>query len=211
MAYRKFSKRIQGDENQQNEIASHNRVNFNDSGSLKLLTAWLCVLVTAALIFVAIIHLALLETLVIATFVGVVVLGWIIALSFTIRHVSTTSTHVAIEKTERSHALLQAHILHASENYAIFRDEQGSIQFRGTTVLTENRQFLPITTSAPPPQEAILECFDKGMSGRSIEKWLKANGDKKTSYREISKTLDLYRPDWNKKGGVVDSESTAEE
>jgi len=45
-------------------------------------------------------------------------------------------------------------------------------------------------------QETILELFDKGMPGRSIEKLLK---DRRVSYRTISKTLDLHRPGWNKR------------
>ena len=57
------------------------------------------------------------------------------------------------------------------------------------------------TPPSKPPvqQEIILELYDKGMSGRTIEKWL-SKGDKKVSYREIAKTLTLHRPDWNKRG-----------
>ncbi len=69
---------------------------------------------------------------------------------------------------------------------------------------------MPKEISQPAPTEAILTCYDHGMSGRGIEKWLKANGDKKISYREIAKTLDLYRPDWTKKY-TVESDSAAEE
>lgn len=195
-----------GDGNEQNEIASHNRISFSDSGSLKLVTVWLCILVTVAIIFVGIVHLALLETLVVGSVVGTVVLAWIVALSYTIRHVSTTTAHVAIDKTERLSAQMQAHLIHAAEQYAIYKDETGAIQFRGTVQIQEHRQFLPQAVSTPSHSETILELYDKGMSGRGIEKLLK---EKKVSYREITKTLDLFRPGWNAKG-IIDSDLSEE-
>lgn len=199
MSSYKSRKSIKGDDNEQNEIASHNRISFSDSGSLKLLTIYLCAVATAAVVFVGIVHLVLLETLVVSSVVGIVVLAWIIALSFTIRHVSTTRTSVAVDETERSQAQIKADILHATENYILWRDPDGSYQFRGSTMITENRQFLPQAIAAPDATELILTCFDGGMSGRSIEKWLKDKGDKKITYHQIAKTLNLYRPEWNKK------------
>lgn len=204
MAYNKFRKSIHGDDNQQNEIASHNKIHFSDSGSLQIVTIFACLIIFASFLYMALFQAALLSMLVTLSIVGVIVLGWIVALSYTIRHVSTTTAHVAIDKTERSHALLQAHLIHAAEQYAIYKDETGAIQFRGTVQIQEHRQFLPQAVSAPGHQETILECFDKGMSGRAIEKLLK---EKKVSYREITKTLDLYRPGWNAKG-IIDSDLT---
>jgi len=50
--------------------------------------------------------------------------------------------------------------------------------------------------------------WDKGLSGRAIEKALK---DAKVSYRDITRTLNLYRPDWNRKGTVDSDLADAEE
>jgi hypothetical protein len=156
------------------------------------------------------VHLALLETLIAGTFVGFFVCGWVIALAFTIRHVSAARTAVSVDAALRTRALVEQDVIYASDAYILYRDPDGSYQFRGTVHIDEHRQFLPREISPPSNQETILTLYDQGMTGRSIEKWLKANGDKKISYREISKTLDLYRPDWTKRA-VVNSDPPAEE
>src|SRR5258708_9897508 len=204
-----FKKSIRGDDNQQNEQLSHNRIVVEGGSAALVLVIFLCILATASIILMAIIHLDLLEALVVASFIGFFVCGWVILVALTIRHVSATKTAVAVDETVRSRALFEQNVIYASEGYILYRDPDGSYQFRGTVHVDEHRQFLPKEISTPTPTELILTCFDKGMSGRGIEKWLKANGDKKTSYREIAKTLDLYRPDWNKKY-TVESDSGEE-
>jgi predicted GIY-YIG superfamily endonuclease len=59
--------------------------------------------------------------------------------------------------------------------------------------VTQGTQLFP----PPDPVAVILDLYDKGMSGRSIEKMLK---ERQVSYRTISKTLDLHRPGWAKRG-----------
>ncbi len=205
MAY--LRKSIKGDENVQTEQLSHNRVNIQAGQAVTLLVVYLCILVTASIVLVSITHLDMVITLVVASFVGFFVCGWILALAFTIRAVSAAKTAVVVDEHNRSRAQNEANVIHATDGYILWRDTDGSIQFRGSTIITENRQFLPHQIAAPSHQETILELFDKGMSGRGIEKLLK---EKKVSYREIVKTLDLYRPEWNKKG-IVDSDLSAEE
>ncbi len=205
-----FKKSIKGDENTQTESLSHNRVMIEGGGSVLVLVCFFIVLTVASIIFMALAHLELLEALIVATFVGVFVCAWIMLVTWTIRQVSASKTAVIVDETLRHHALIEAQVIHATDHYILYKDPDGSYQFRGSTIITENRQFLPREISPPSQQESILTLYDQGMSGRSIEKWLKQNGDKKTSYREIAKTLDLYRPDWNKKITVeadsVDSE-----
>ena len=60
--------------------------------------------------------------------------------------------------------------------------------------VTQGVQLFP----PPDPEAVILNLYDKGLSGRSIEKWLLKDG-KKISYREIAKTLCQHRPGWNKR------------
>ena len=204
-----FKKSIRGDQNEQNEQLSHNRITVEGGPAAVVLIIFCCILATASIILMAIIHLTLLESLVAATFVGVFVCGWIVLLALTIRHVSATKTAVAVDATRRTRALFEQDVIYASDAYILYRDPDGSYQFRGTVHVDEHRQFLPKEISPPSAQEAILTCYDQGMSGRSIEKWFKANGDK-VSYREIAKTLDLYRPDWTKKY-TVNSDPPAEE
>jgi predicted GIY-YIG superfamily endonuclease len=58
--------------------------------------------------------------------------------------------------------------------------------------VTQGTQLFP-----PPDTEVvILDLYDKGMTGRAIEKLLK---ERRVSYRAIGKTLDLHRPGWNKR------------
>ncbi len=197
-----FKKSIKGDDNEQVEKLSHNRITIEGGSSAMLIVAFICTLVLASIVFMALVHLQLLEALIVASFVGGFVCMWIIGISFTYRQVSAARTQVAVDEVARMHAGRQAYIIHAAENYAIYMDTAGEIQFRGTTHIDEHRQFLPMTTSAPDHQETVLECYDKGMSARSIEKLLK---DKKVSMRSIVKTLDLFRPGWSKKG-IVDSD-----
>ncbi len=199
MAYRKH---IVGDANQANETASHNRIQLETGSGFKILAIFFCILIAAAIIFVAVLNLALVESLVIATFIGIFVVGWLVALSFTVRHVSSTKTSLAVDSAIRSRAELERDVIHATDNYILYRDTNGLYQFQGSVQLTEHRTIQPQLPAPVSHAESILELFDKGMSGRSIEKLLK---DKKVSYREIAKTLDLYRPDWNKKG-VIDSD-----
>jgi hypothetical protein len=209
MAYRKS---IRGDDNQQNEQLSNNRISrviIEGGGSLLILTVFFVTLTTASILFMALVHLALLESLLVATFVGFFVCGWVMLLAFTIRQVSAARTAVAVDATLRARAAVEQDVIYAAESYILFRDPDGSYQFRGTVSVTEQRQFLPMQYTPPSNQEAILTCWDSGMSGRSIEKWLSKDG-KKVSYREIAKCLDLYRPGWNVKPEVktdiVDSE-----
>ncbi len=194
-----YRKSIHGDKNEQNEQLSHNRIVIEGGSAALVLVIFLCILATAAIVLMAVIHLDLLEALVVASFIGFFVCGWVVLVALTIRHVSATKTAVAVDETVRSRALFEQNVIYAAEGYILYRDPDGSYQFRGTVHVDEHRQFLPKEISTPTPTEAILTSYDQGMSGRGIEKWLKANGDKKTSYREIAKTLDLYRPDWNKK------------
>src|SRR5260221_2018707 len=206
MAYRKFIKGSDNHDNQQNEQLSHNRIVVEGGSAALVLVIFLCILATAAIVLMAVIHLALLESLVVASFIGFFVCGWVVLCALTIRHVSATRTALAVDKTVRTRALFEQNVIYASEGYILYRDPDGSYQFRGTVHVDEHRQFLPKEISTPAPTEAILTCYDQGMSGRGIEKWLKANGDKKISYREIAKTLDLYRPDWTKKYTVNSAE-----
>jgi len=202
--YRKF---IKGDDNQQNEQLSHNRIVVEGGSAALVLVIFLCILATASIVLMAVIHLALLEALVVGSFIGFFVCGWVVLCALTIRHVSATKTAVAVDETVRTRALFEQNVIYASEGYILYRDPDGSYQFRGTVHVDEHRQFLPREIQPPSHQETILELFDKGMSGRSIEKWLK---DYKVSYREISKTLDLYRPDWNRRT-TVNADPPAEE
>ncbi len=209
MAYRKS---IRGDDNQQNEQLSNNRISrviIEGGASLLILTVFFIVLATASIIFMALVHLALLEILIAATFVGFFLCLWVIALAFTIRQASAAKTAVAVDATLRTRALVEQDVIFAGESYILYRDPDGSYQFRGTVHVDEHRQFLPMQVNPPSQQEAILTCWDSGMSGRSIEKWLSKDG-KKVSYREIAKTLDLYRPGWSTKA-VVNSDPPAEE
>jgi len=210
MAYRKFIKGSDNHDNQQNEQLSHNRITVEGGPAAVVLVVFLCILATASIILMAIIHLDLLESLIVATFIGFFVCLWGIALAFTIRYGSATRTAIAVDKTVRNRALVEQDVIYASEAYILFRDTDGKYQFRGTVHVDEHRQFLPKEISPPAPSEAILTCFDQGMSGRAIERWLKDRGDKKISYREIAKTLDLYRPGWNTRT-TIDADSTAEE
>ncbi len=205
-----FKKSIRGDDNTQTEQLSHNRVVIEGGGSVLVLVCFFIVLAVASIIFMALAHLELLEALIVATFVSVFVCGWILLVAWTWRLVSASKTAVIVDETLRHHALIEAQVIHATDHYILYKDPSGEYQFRGSTIITENRQFLPREISSSGPQEAILECYDQGMSGRGIEKWLKQNGDKKTSYREISKTLDLYRPGWTTKP-VVDADSAVTE
>jgi len=59
--------------------------------------------------------------------------------------------------------------------------------------VTQGTQLFPRSD----PVAVILDLYDKGMSGRSIEKMLKG---RQVSYRTIGKTLDLHRPGWAKRG-----------
>jgi hypothetical protein len=208
MSSYKSRKSIHGDDNQQNEIASHNKIHFSDSGSLQIVTIFACLIIIASFGYMALFQAALLSTLVTLTFVGVIVLAWLLALSFLIRHGSTTRTQVAIDKTERSHAILEAHLIHAAEQYAIYKDENGSIQFRGTVQVTENRQFLPQLPAPKDATDGILTSWDSGMTARGIEKHLNANlpKDQQISYYQITKTLDLHRKGWNKKTVLSEKE-----
>jgi len=198
MAYRKFIKGSDNHDNQQNEQLSHNRIVVEGGSAALVLVVFLCILATASIILMAIIHLDLLESLIVASFIGFFVCGWVVLVALTIRHVSATRTAVAVDETVRTRALFEQNVIYAADAYILYRDPDGSYQFRGTVHVDEHRQFLPKEISPPSAQEAILTCYDGGMSGRQIEKWLSKDG-KKVSYREIAKTLDLYRPDWTKK------------
>ena len=204
-----FKKSIKGDQNEQYEQLSHNRITVEGGPAAVVLIIFLCILATASIVLMAVIHLDLLESLIVATFVGVFICGWIVLLALTIRHVSATKTAVAVDATRRTRALFEQDVIYAAEAYILYRDPDGSYQFRGTVHVDEHRQFLPKEVSPPNSQEAILTAYDHGMSGRAIEKWLSKDG-KKVSYREIAKTLDLYRPDWTKKYTVESVEGDAE-
>ena len=139
-------KSIQGDDNQQNEQLSHNRISrviIEAGNSAFLLTSFVLVLITASILFMELVHLALLEALVVATFVGFFLCGWIILLAFTIRQVSAARTAVAVDETLRTRATAESSVVHATDHYIVWREPDGSYQFRGSTIITENRQFLP--------------------------------------------------------------------
>ncbi len=197
-----FKKSIKGDDNTQTEQLSHNRVVIEGGGSVLVLVCFFIVLTVASIIFMALAHLELLEALIVATFVSVFLCGWILLVAWTWRMVSASKTAVAVDVTLRSRALVEQNVIYASDAYILYRDPDGTYQFRGTVHVDEHRQFLPREIAPPSHQETILELFDKGMTGRGIEKLLK---DKKVSYREISKTLDLFRPGWTAKA-VIDAD-----
>jgi hypothetical protein len=203
MAYRKH---IVGDQNQANETASHNRIQLETGSGFKVLAIFFCIVCTACIIFVAVLNLRLVESLVIATFVGVVVSGWLFLISFTARNISATKTSLDVDAAIRTHALLERNVIYATDHYILYKDQDGAYQFQGSVTVNENRTIQPQLAPPVSHQETILELFDRGMSGRSIEKLLK---DKKVSFREISKTLDLYRPDWTRKK-IVDSDLTTD-
>ncbi len=207
-AYRKFIKGSDNHDNQQNEQLSHNRISVEGGPAAVVLVIFFCVVATASIIMMAVIHLQLVEALVAGTFVGFFVCLWIVGLSFTVRHVSATKTAVAVDEVAIAQARIEKHVIKATDAYILYEDPDGSYQFRGTVHVDEHRQFLPKEISTPAPTEAILTCYDHGMSGRGIEKWLSKDGTK-VKYRDIAKTLDLYRPDWTKKY-TVESDSGEE-
>src|SRR5258708_23414307 len=170
--YRKFIKGSDNHDNQQNEQLSHNRIVIEGGSAALVLVIFLCILATGAIVGMAIIRLALLEALVVASFIGFFVCGWAVLVMLTIRHGSATRTAVAVDETVCTRALFEQTVIYASEGYILYRDPDGSYQFRGTVHVDEHRQFLPKEISTPAPTEAILTCYDRGMSGRGIEKWL---------------------------------------
>ncbi len=207
MSY-KSRKSIVGDDNQQNETLSHNKIHFSDSGSLQIVTIFLCVLIVGSIVFMAVLHTALFSTLIVASFIGFFGLLWILALSFTVRHVSGTHASVSIDRSQRSRAQLEADVIHATDHYILWRDPDGSYQFRGSTIVTENRQFLPQLPAPKDPSQGILECWDQGMSARGIEKHMKEAG---VTYYQITKVLDSFRKGWNKKTVAGDIVSEQED
>src|SRR5260221_3993974 len=101
-----FKKSIRGDDNQQNEQLSHNRIVVEGGSAALVLVIFLCILATASIILMAIIHLDLLEALVVASFIGFFVCGWVILVALTIRHVSATKTAGAVSGKLRRPAVL---------------------------------------------------------------------------------------------------------
>jgi len=203
MAYRKV---VKGDGNQANETASHNRIIMDTGSGFTIFAVYLITLVTAALLFIAIAYGQYLKYGILITFAGLVLTGWIFLVNWTRRSIAKTTTAIAIEQHARSRAELEANIAVASENYVLYRDENGILQFRGTTQITENRHYpAPAQIEAPlDHRETILELWDHNTSARGIEKLLK---DKKISYYQIQKTLDLFRPGWtDKHRKVIDAE-----
>lgn len=205
MAYRKT---FSGDNNANanNETASHNRIIMDTGAGFTIFAVFGVALVIGALVYIGIAYREVLQYGILITISGAFIGGWVILLNFVRRSVSKTTTVLAIDQTARSRAQLEANIAVASENYVLYRDENGILQFRGTVQVTENRHY-PAQIEAPIDQkDIILTMYDKGSSARSIERHLK---DKKVSYYEIQKTLNLYRPEWNKK--VIESEQAYED
>lgn len=201
MAYKKV---IAGNDNQQNETASphHNKINIEANGSLKIAVVFCCILIIAAIVFTAILNLQLMEILVIGSVILAFVAAWAFALSFTIRHASNTATTIAIDTAIRDRAQLERHVVTQTENYVVYRVPSGEdFRFQDTRTIQENRTILPQLPERKDPSEGILTAWDAGMSARAIEKHMKASGAE-VPYRQICKVLNLYRPDWNKKGTV---------
>lgn len=208
MAYKKV---IAGNDNQQNETASphHNKINIEANGSLKIAIVFCCILIVAAIVFTAILNLQLMEILVIGSVALAFITAWAFALSFTIRHASNTATTIAIDTAIRDRAQLERHVVTQTENYVVYRVPTGEdFRFQDTRTIHENRTILPQLPAPKDATEGILECWDKGMSGRAIEKHLKDGG---VTYRQIQKVLSAYRPDWNRKGTVDSDLFDAEE
>ena len=192
-----YQKSIRGDDNESNEQLSHNKVTVHVNGAAPTLLVCFIILLLCAALGWLVLHYGTLLTVLGLVLVLVAFLCSIALL------VARTCTSVSIMISQHRHAAITASVAVATDHYVVWREDDGTHQFRGSTIITENRQFLPREVSPPSQQEAILTCYDTGMSGRAIEKHLNAiakdAGSPKVSYREISKTLDLYRPDWNKK------------
>lgn len=199
--------RNRGDHVEQREEFSHNKISIEMGGAGVLLVAFCIVLFGSMVIWLVINFGGLLALSLLALWITAVV-GALIWGGFYL------FTRIDILFSERTRARASARVVFATDHYIVWKEEDGTYQFRGSTIITENRQYLPREVSPPSQQEAILTCYDRGMSGRAIEKHLNAtaDGDKraKVSYREIAKTLDLYRPDWNKKA-VVEADSPKDE
>src|SRR6266699_226544 len=208
MAYRKTQK---GDNNQANETASHNRIIMDTGAGFTIFAMFIVALIIGAIAYMWVAHADVLQTLVVATFIGVFVGGWIVLVQLTRRSISHTTTVIAIDTMARSRAKLEANIAVQAENYVLYQDENGILQFRGTVQVTENRHY-PAQIEAPKERvddKTILELWDKGTTARAIEKLLNANlpKDERISYYRIEKVLEAYRPGWNERGKrVVESE-----
>ena len=191
---------LKGDHVEQREEFSNNRITVHGDGSaIVLAVGFLIVLVSAALIWLVVNFGNLLGLIVLALLltgsVGLIVLTGV-----------RVYTLASIWFIERKHAAAMTSVLHATDHFILWVEPDGSYQFRGSTIITENRQFLPKEIAPPSQQEGILALYDSGMSGRAIEKHMnqiaKDAGSPKVPYREIQRVLNLYRPDWSKKGEV---------
>ncbi len=203
MAYRKI---VSGVANQSNETASHNKISIEPGYAGTYLVLFVCILITGSIIFMWVAHSDILAALVAGTFIGVFVTAWIYAIQFVRRDISRTTTEITVNQHIRERAQLESHVAAMTENFILYKDENGQFRFQGTVQLTENRHY-PAQIEAPVnQQDIILTMYDKGSSARAIERHLK---DKKVSYYEIQKVLNLYRPEWNKK--VIESEQAYEE
>lgn len=206
MSYRKTAN-IRGNDNQANESLSHNRVVIDTGAGVSIAVIYAITLITAGIVFVAFVAGEMLKYAVIASIFSAFLGGWILLLQFTRRSISKTQTIVLLDEQARKRALLEANIAYAGENYILYRNEEGILTFRGAVMVQENRHYPAL--EAPKQEvnqsEGILEFWDLGMSARSIEKLMK---EKEVSYRDITKTLDLYRQGWNKKGkaNIVDAD-----
>ena len=199
MAYKKT---VAGDNNQANETASHNRLIINTGAGFTVFAVYAVILVTAVIVFLAIAFGEVLKWGVALTVGALVITGWLWLILFLKRSASHTSTMIDIHKYKRDQAWLESRVAVREALYALYLDENDNLQFRDTKQITENRHY-PAQIEAPRERvddKTIIELFDKGLSGRSIEKAL----DKEVPFRHIAKVLSAYRPEWNKKGKIVE-------
>jgi hypothetical protein len=207
-----YSKTVKGDSNQANETGfNHNRFILNTGAGFTVFAVFLVLLVVAAFLYMALRHGDILQALVIGSFCGIFGCGWFWLVNFTRRTLAHTNTYIAVSRYEKERAWLESRVAVRAEQYVLYLDEDDKLQFMGTTQITENRHF-PAQIESPKEVDqsrGILENWDLGLSGRAIEKLMKEKG---VEYRDIQRTLDLFRPGWNKRGkGKVEEYVDADE
>lgn len=203
MSYRKS---VRGDANQANETGiNHNRITIETGASMTIFAVFAVILVTGAILYIALAYREILQYGTLITITLIFIVGWVILIGFTRRSISKTTTVLTIDRIAQNKATLEARIVAQAENYVLYQDTDGSLQFRGTVQVTENRHFPAIEAPKEVDQsQGILQTWDLGLSGRDIEKLFKEKG---VSYRQIQDTLNTYRPGWNKKGkGKIENE-----
>lgn len=207
MAYRKV---ISGTANQSNESDSHDRIQIGTIGNAGMVfVVYVCLLITASILFMWIAHANILQALVCGSFVVIFIIGWYLALRFVIMDIHRHKTEWTINQATQEQSLLKARIAVESEHYVLYKDFDGAFAFHGMKEITENHHFpAPVPSQESPSdwRDAALVAWDGGSSARSIEKYLNQDRSKenKITYHQIQKVLDLYRPGWrdaHKKGG----------